>query len=161
MEKLKKKIMIEFIIIFSSLFTVAIYIAGLIAGLISSNIYFSNFLLTTIQTIFAGVILIFMFPIYFHDLKKLEDYSENITNTIKPFWRICIIALGLISITSMICYLIMWGLVLLLNLTSPVLNMIATMLMIIMIIFTSIFFIIIFIRTLREKPIVKKEKIKN
>ena len=149
--------MVEFIIIFSSLFTVAIYIAGLI----SPNIYFSNFLLTTIQTIFAGVILIFMFPIYFHDLKKLEDYSENITNTIKPFWRICIIALGLISITSMICYLIMWGLVLLLNLTSPVLNMIATMLMIIIIIFTSIFFIIIFIRTLREKPIVKKEKIKN
>ena len=157
MEKLKKKIMVEFIIIFSSLFTVAIYIAGLI----SPNIYFSNFLLTTIQTIFAGVILIFIFPIYFHDLKKLEDYSENITNTIKPFWRICIIALGLISITSMICYLIMWGLVLLLNLTSPILNMIATMLMIIIIIFTSTFFIIIFIRSLREKPIVKKEKIKN
>lgn len=149
--------MVEFIIIFSSLFTVAIYIAGLI----SPNIYFSNFLLTTIQTIFAGVILIFIFPIYFHDLKKLEDYSENITNTIKPFWRICIIALGLISITSMICYLIMWGLVLLLNLTSPILNMIATMLMIIIIIFTSTFFIIIFIRSLREKPIVKKEKIKN
>ena len=157
MEKLKKKIMVEFIIIFSSLFTVAIYIAGLI----SPNIYFSNFLLMTIQTIFAGVILIFMFPIYFHDLKKLEDHSENITNVIKPFWRICIIALGLISITAMICYLIMYGLVLLLNLTSPILNMIATMLMIIMIIFTSIFFIIIFIRSLREKPIVKKEKIKN
>lgn len=149
--------MVEFIIIFSSLFTIAIYIAGLI----SPNIYFSNFLLTTIQTIFAGVILIFMFPIYFHDLKKREDDSENITNTIKPFWSICIIALGLISITSMICYLIMWFLVLLLNLTSPVLNMIATMLMIIMIIFTSIFFIIIFIRGLLEKPIVKKEKIKN
>ena len=132
MDKLKRKIICEFIIIAACMLTISIYIAGLIAP----NIYFSNFLLTTIQTIFAGVILVFMFPLYFHDLKIADEKNEIIitTKVNKKFWSYCIKVSGIISIVSITSYLILWVLVLLLNLTSVILNKVATILGIVFVI---------------------------
>lgn len=157
MDKLKRKIICEFIIIAACMLTISIYIAGLIAP----NIYFSNFLLTTIQTIFAGVILVFMFPLYFHDLKIADEKDEIIitTKVIEQFWRYCIKISGIVSIISMISYLILWALVILLNLTSIILNRVATILGIIIVISFVICMIIIVIRECYEKQV--KEKVKN
>ena len=149
MDKLKKRIILEFIIICMCISVMTIYIMGLIVP----NIYFSDFLLSTIQVIFTGGIMILVLPLYFHDLKIADEKNEIIitTKSIKQFWSYCITISGIISIVSVISYLILWILVLLLNLTSIILNKIATVLMIIITISFLTCIIIIVIRECYEK----------
>ena len=145
MDKLKKKTTLEFVIICMCISMFIIYMMGLIIP----NIYFSDFLLSTILVILVGVIFMVILPLYFRDLRIADEKKEveiNAKTTTKLFWSHCVVVSGLISIASMISFFILYVLVLLLNLTSRVLNRIATVLMIIIIIFTIVFFVIIFIR---------------
>ena len=132
-----------------------------IMGLVIPNIYFSDFLLSTILVISVGGIMMLMLPLYFHDLKIADEKNEIIitTKVIKQFWKYCIMISGIISIISIISYLILWALVILLNLTSLILNKIATLLGIIIVISFVICMIIIVIRECYEKQV--KEKVKN
>lgn len=157
MDKLKKRIILEFIIICMCISVMTIYIMGLIVP----NIYFSDFLLSTIQVMFVGGIMLLMLPLYFHDLKIADEKDEIIitTKVIEQFWRYCIKISGIVSIISMISYLILWALVILLNLTSIILNRVATILGIIIVISFVICMIIIVIRECYEKQV--KEKVKN
>jgi len=99
LNKLKKEVILEFIIIIGCFFVIGFYIVGII----SPNIYFSNFLLSTIQTIFAVVLLIIMLQQYNHNLKLLDNGYEKrniIRDTISPFWFRCFITLLIICSTT-------------------------------------------------------------
>ena len=148
MNKLKRKLICEFIIILNCMFTIIIYILGLI----KPKVYFSNFLLSTIQVIFAGVILIFMLPLYFRDFKIFDENRENdIRKVYKPFWRYCILISMIICIISLVGFMVLWILVLLLNLPSIILNVAVTILANIALICFGIIIVIVVVREIKFK----------
>ena len=122
--KLKKKVICELMIITCSLAIMLFCVLEIILP----NIYFSNFWLSAICLIFAGIALIFIFPLYVHDYELLD--IGNATKKIKLFWSYCIRISILICIISMISLVILYLLVILLNLISTILNAIATILII-------------------------------
>lgn len=149
MNKLNKKIICEFIIIFMCMLATSIYIAGLIAP----KIYFSNFLLSTVQVIFAVVVLMFMIPLYFHDLKIADEKykTKSITKVNKRFWSYCIKVSIIVSIISIISYFTLGALVFLLNLRPYMLDVITIIIMIVLTISLVITFTIIIVRDVIKK----------
>ena len=156
MDNLKKRIIYEYTIICTCITIFTLYIMGLII----LNIY--NFLLATIQAILAGVIMMFILPLYFHDLKIADEKSEikkntkTTINTTKTFWSYCITVSLIIFITSTTIFMILWILVLsniAYILISFTLNKIATILIIVMTISLIVGAIICIVRETYKKEI--------
>lgn len=79
------------------------------------------------------------------------DNDENITNVAELFWSYCITVSLTICLMSTIEFMIIWFSAFLWTLTSPILNVIGTILGVIMTISFLIGIITIFIRSFREK----------
>jgi len=84
--------------------------------------------------------------------KELKVKRESFN----PFWSYCLRISSIIFITSLASYLVLWILVLLLNMTPRVLNIIATVLAIIIISSCIITVITIVVRAEIEENLIKK-----
>ena len=89
--------------------------------------------------------------------KQLHIKRESIN----PFWSNCIRISSIIFITSLASYLVLWILVLLLNMTARVLNIIATLLAFIIIVSFIIVAITIVLREEIEENLIKKIELKK
>ena len=89
--------------------------------------------------------------------KELKVKRESFN----PFWSYCFRISSIIFITSIASYLVLWILVLLLNMTSRVLNIVATVLMTIVMVSCIITVIMVVVKGEIEEFYKKKNRIKK
>lgn len=142
MLKLKTQIICEFIIIITCFFVIGLYIIGLI----KSNVFFSNIILSTMQTILFLIIMILMIPCYLRDLKKIESNGNKRVERLdikKIVWKITFIFFTTISCVSIIIYLTIYLLMIFFKINFSIYLISLTFIMTISITITLLIIIII------------------